>query len=147
MANKSLTVQGKRFELIPLTGMEAVRRSYFLLKLVGGVFARVASGENLKDAMGSLEEGGSFDFSKAVDHFFSVLDEKEFEGLFDLLLGQILFEGSVFKQVWETKFQGDPAIALELMFESFEPQFGFFSAILPKFFAKFQTMKAKQAGA
>lgn len=145
MANKILNVQGKRFELIPLTGMEAVRRSYFLLKLVGGVFARVASGDNFKQAITEAAAGeSSFDFSNAVDHFFSVLTEKEFEGLFDLLLGQITFEGSVFKQVWETKFQGEPAIALELMFESLEPQFGFFSAILPKVFAKFQGMKASR---
>jgi hypothetical protein len=145
--NKILNVQGKRFELIPLTGMEAVRRSYFLLKLVGGVFARVASGDNFKQVLTEATEGeSSFDFSKAIDHFFSVLTEKEFESMFDLLLGQITFEGSIFKQIWESKFQGDPAIALELMFESFEPQFGFFSAILPKVFAKFQGMKAKQVG-
>ncbi len=126
-----------------LTGREASRQGYRLLKLVGGFLSRMIKSNDISFNV-DLSKLSSFDFSSALDFLFEHLPENEFLNLVDTFLSRVKYEkGEYLKCMDNEPFNGDFEITLGLLKESITLNYGFFSQILIDSTKNLQVHKTK----
>lgn len=129
MERKRIELQGRSFEIIPMTGREAARVGFGLIKFIGPALSTIAlifndSGQEKKDLSS---------FSSSIRDVFMSMDEKTFDNYLEIFLSKVLYDNMEFLKVWDSKLNSDLELGIALLVESVKVNYGFFYKVFQEY--------------